>query len=524
LRSLGSNILVVPLSACLLGFNVSRKQFLYSLVSSVLFMSATILLFDKYPLLFMFLGSLGSFVGLICNRDAYKGFVRGINRLYPLFCEVIVNLSSKIQKLKKEYIRDEIDNTVESKSAILNNFSLFIFSYYFVFSLYIDNTKSLLPYLIMIGYALVLVFMLREILFPEKLVIKYSNIYYYICLTFCLPLVSSYLLFYYTAFGQESNIWLISSLLTTFLLYQFLNATIFVISMTIGFILGCILYMIEANTTNIGSSLHLILYIYLSFLFISQIIAREKEKKSAQKDKVYKEKLSIIQVFSEMIVHEVKTPISITSMQSCLFQTIIENIEKNQVEEGFIMKRSHYKALKNATFMLEKTSQHGLNTIDNLVTSLKGAVGDNEKQVIFIKDVIEKSIKEYILYIPEIKNIKLKIIDNFKVKYSFNSVKHIIINLIKNSCIHNGYGVTIEVRAENNQLSFKDYGKGIKKEIREKIFEKFFTESKSGTGIGLSFCKIIMHDIGGSIRCESVVGEYTNFILEFPKHHEKNLT
>ena len=98
--------------------------------------------------------------------------------------------------------------------------------------------------------------------------------------------------------------------------------------MTIGFILGCILYIIEVRSINLGYSFHLIFYIYLSLLFISQMIAREKEKKAIQKDKIQDEKLSIIQTFGEMIAHEIKTPVSITSMQSSFLEDVIANVEK----------------------------------------------------------------------------------------------------------------------------------------------------------------------------------------------------
>jgi len=294
--------------------------------------------------------------------------------------------------------------------------------------------------------------------------------------------------------------------------------------MTMGYILGCILYIIEIRSINVGYSFHLIFYIYLSLLFISQMIEREKEKKAIQKDKMQEEKLSIIQVFGEMIAHEIKTPISIASMQSTLFQNILENLEKDQrnievkyTKEDFIMKKTNYEAFKNATSMLVETSQHGVITIDNLLTSLRGSVHNEEREVILIKNVIEESIKEYTLYIPELKNVKLEVIDNFEVEYSYNSLKHVIVNLIKNSCSHNGVNVKMEIKVENNKLYFKDYGRGIKKEIINKIFDKFFTQSKSGTGIGLSFCKLIMEDIGGSIKCESIVGKYTKFILNFPK-------
>lgn len=516
-RSFGTRILIVPLSASLLGYKVNNRQFLYSFLCSILFIITTILLFDNYFMLTTFSGILGSFIGLVWNKNLHVIFINRMKGLYPLLCDIAANLLSKIKKLKCLYITTKINNNFASEPINRNNFSAFIFSYYFIFSLYLDGTKSLLPYLIIIGYISVLIFMVREILFPVKLVRKYSNLYYYSCLTFCLPLVSSYLLLYYTDSSYNSHIWVINSLLTTFLLYQFLNSTAFLISMTIGFILGCILYIIEVKSINLGYSFHLIFYIYLSLLFISQMIAREKEKKAIQKDKIQKEKLGILQVFGEMIAHEIKTPVSITSMQSSFLKDAIANVKKNRIKEDFIITKENYAELEKVANMLIETSQYGINTVDNLLTSLRGSVHNEEKEVILIKEVVEKSIKEYTLYVPELKNIKVDIIDNFQVECSYNSLKHVIINLIKNSYTHNGSNVKIEVRAENNKLYCKDYGKGIEKKIIKKIFNKFFTHSKSGTGIGLSFCKLVMEDIGGSIKCKSIVGEYTNFILYFPK-------
>ena len=37
-----------------------------------------------------------------------------------------------------------------------------------------------------------------------------------------------------------------------------------------------------------------------------------------------------------------------------------------------------------------------------------------------------------------------------------------------------------------------------------------------GTGLGLSFCKEAMEAMGGVIRCNSVFGEFAEFLLEFP--------
>ena len=49
----------------------------------------------------------------------------------------------------------------------------------------------------------------------------------------------------------------------------------------------------------------------------------------------------------------------------------------------------------------------------------------------------------------------------------------------------------------------------------------FALDSKKGSGLGLSFCKLSMQLIGGDIVCDSIEGSYTEFILQFPKFSNK---
>ena len=60
-----------------------------------------------------------------------------------------------------------------------------------------------------------------------------------------------------------------------------------------------------------------------------------------------------------------------------------------------------------------------------------------------------------------------------------------------------------------------DNGKGMSKEIQEKIFIPFFSTKKQGSGIGLSLCKQIVLLHRGSIQVQSVAGEGTSFSLRF---------
>ncbi|MBS1738383.1 MAG: HAMP domain-containing histidine kinase [Bacteroidetes bacterium] len=64
-------------------------------------------------------------------------------------------------------------------------------------------------------------------------------------------------------------------------------------------------------------------------------------------------------------------------------------------------------------------------------------------------------------------------------------------------------------------ISILDNGKGMERDVIEKIFIPFFTTKKTGSGIGLSLCKQIMLAHKGFIRVKSEIGKGTNFTLNF---------
>jgi signal transduction histidine kinase len=69
------------------------------------------------------------------------------------------------------------------------------------------------------------------------------------------------------------------------------------------------------------------------------------------------------------------------------------------------------------------------------------------------------------------------------------------------------------------RIEIADNGTGMSPEIQQKLFDPFFTTKPvgKGTGLGTSISYQIMVDRhGGTIRCESTLGEGTSFILELP--------
>ena len=72
------------------------------------------------------------------------------------------------------------------------------------------------------------------------------------------------------------------------------------------------------------------------------------------------------------------------------------------------------------------------------------------------------------------------------------------------------------------EIRVRDNGTGIPAEIRDKLFQPFFTTKPTGegTGLGLSISyDIVTQQHGGTIEVDSEVGEFTEFTIRLPRGH-----
>jgi hypothetical protein len=80
--------------------------------------------------------------------------------------------------------------------------------------------------------------------------------------------------------------------------------------------------------------------------------------------------------------------------------------------------------------------------------------------------------------------------------------------------------VTLTTRQEGNQVVVEvaDNGTGMPDQVKEKIFQPFFTTKPTGegTGLGLSLSYDIVKAHGGEIKVEVTEGEGTEFVILLP--------
>ena len=99
-------------------------------------------------------------------------------------------------------------------------------------------------------------------------------------------------------------------------------------------------------------------------------------------------------------------------------------------------------------------------------------------------------------------------------------LKQAMLNVVLNGAQAMAEGGKLKVRlAEDGRmalLSIHDQGGGIPDDVRDKIFDLYFTTKKDGSGIGLAMTYRIVELHNGSIEVESDATRGTTFTLRFP--------
>jgi signal transduction histidine kinase len=105
---------------------------------------------------------------------------------------------------------------------------------------------------------------------------------------------------------------------------------------------------------------------------------------------------------------------------------------------------------------------------------------------------------------------------------SEEALSEILSNLIVNAIEAQADGGRVKVglaRSDGRlEIMVEDGGPGISQELREKMFQPYFTTKPAGTGLGLSIVARRVEEMGGTISCESPVrnGKGTRFRLKLP--------
>lgn len=214
------------------------------------------------------------------------------------------------------------------------------------------------------------------------------------------------------------------------------------------------------------------------------------------------EKLAAIGKMGAILAHEVKTPLTSIKMNAdILSNSLVLNKDDKQ---SFAIINKEINRLNNLVKeILQFSRQSELNySTFNIIDILRAIEKNNSNKFL---------AKNFSVFIN---------MNHFKITADWEKLYQAFLNIVENSfeSSHDGGYIKFESTIDKNRaiLIVTDNGKGIPKEIKERIFEPFYTSKSSGTGLGLSICQKIIEQHNGTIALlNSEVGK-TTFEITLP--------
>ena len=268
-----------------------------------------------------------------------------------------------------------------------------------------------------------------------------------------------------------------------------------------------------------------------------------RELKAAQDRLVQTEKLASLGQLTAGIAHEIKNPLNFVNNFSAVSVELIDELRE---ELGGIhlddKRRTEINEIADTLQSnLDKVVQHGKRA-DSIVKNmlLHSRQGSGEHQPIEINALVEESLNlAYHGARAEKQGFNITLVRSFdpaagEVDLFPQEITRVLLNLISN-----GFYAATKRQADDNggdyepklaaatkslgdkvEIRIRDNGTGIPAEVREKMFNPFFTTKPAGEGTGLGLS--ISHDIivkqhGGSIEVDTQPGSFTEFRIVLPR-------
>jgi len=239
----------------------------------------------------------------------------------------------------------------------------------------------------------------------------------------------------------------------------------------------------------------------------------EKYKNETQ-EMIQSEKMASLGRLVSGVAHEINNPLGYMKSSIGLIEDDIQEL-KERCDE-----KEYSKLLDDMESNLDMNIE-GIDKITNITETLREFVSvEVESEV---KTDLNENIRSTLILLEnEFKediDLKKELGDIPEVKCSPGKLNQVFMNVIYNALQSVDEGaIEIKTWAEDKDafIKIKDDGRGIPKDIRDKIFDPFYTTKDESTGLGLSVSYRIVKEHGGDIRIESEEGVGTEVTIRIP--------
>ena len=275
------------------------------------------------------------------------------------------------------------------------------------------------------------------------------------------------------------------------------------------------------------------------------IEAAYQELKAAQDRLIQAEKMASLGQLTAGIAHEIKNPLNFVNNFAGLSVELLDELKEAAAPALAALDGDKLAEVDEIVAMLtgnlEKIAEHGRRADGIVKSMLEHSRGDSgERRPVDLNNLVEEALNlAYHGARAQDQSFNITLERDFAaaiapIELVPQDVTRVLLNLIGNGFyaatkrLKDGaepnfrptLKVTTRDLGEAVEIRVRDNGAGIIPEIRDKLFQPFFTTKPTGegTGLGLSISyDIVTQQHGGTIAVDSRVGEFTEFAIHLPR-------
>jgi two-component system CAI-1 autoinducer sensor kinase/phosphatase CqsS len=299
----------------------------------------------------------------------------------------------------------------------------------------------------------------------------------------------------------------LAALIYVVLLYDLVNAIVVLI---VGSLAAIVAYLLITNGAPIPQgywmTLPILIFALTGFLGLAygdNVIAREKLKAAAS--------------LASQVAHECRTPLTGIRFEADGCERLLARLADSPIRDK--LAASHRRVRQHIT--------SANSVIDLLLTNVaQHHRSAPTAELHNMSKIVSLALERYSFKPNQRDIVRTDLEEDFEFRGSDLLMTHVLFNLLKNGlrAIEARDGddnyLAIELRrgTDSNSIVITDTGEGIPPDILNYVFIPFVSAQRPGvgTGLGLSFCRMIIEGAGGTISCRSKVGVGTSFTIDLP--------
>ncbi|HHT9130207.1 MAG TPA: two-component system sensor histidine kinase NtrB [Candidatus Brocadiaceae bacterium] len=229
---------------------------------------------------------------------------------------------------------------------------------------------------------------------------------------------------------------------------------------------------------------------------IVTVIEDISERKRFSDEVLRSKTLSTLGAFAAELAHEIKNPLNAMHIQMMVLEREIQDIPK--------INEKSKRGLLETVSIVQKELIRLSGFVEECLYFSK--TGELNKRDVDIRELLNEIVS---LLLPQAQlngiQVELAVAAELpKIKVDRDKIKQAILNIMINGieAMPDGGALRVSAKRSGHEIwiSCQDSGPGIPDEIKDKIFNLFYTTKDGGTGIGLSFAQNLVHAHGGTIR------------------------